>query len=207
MDTGEEQEIQAPAAAASGGGKGKLIIIGVAAVVLLAGIGAGVFMMMGKGGGSSDDGHGGDATDQLAQNAEEGGGHGEAPKDDGHGKAKKEKSGGHGGGHGGGGEEEVEVDLTVALDSVVVNLRDSRKGFVKVGFWAEAANAEAKAKIESSQFQIKDALIMMLSGKTRADLQSEEGQLLLKKQVKKKLDELIGPGNVLQIGFAEMIFT
>ncbi len=205
MDTGEEQEIQAPAAAASGGGKGKLIIMLVAAVVVLVGVGAGAFMFMGKGG-SSDGGHGGDATDQLAQNAEHGGGHGEAPKDDGHGGGHGEakKDDGHGGGHGGG-EEEGEVELTIPLDSVNVNLRGS-KGGVRLGFWVQVANAEAKTKVESSRFQIKDAMIMMLSGKTRADLQSEEGQLLIKKQARKKFEELVGPGSIQDVGFAELIF-
>lgn len=96
--------------------------------------------------------------------------------------------------------------LEFPLDAVLVNLRDSKTGGLNVQFWVHAKDANARAAIEKAHFQIHGALIELISGKNSTDLQAEEGKDLLKREVKKKLDELLGPGLVEDLGYVQFTF-
>lgn len=207
----EQQETteagQAPAAPRKGS-KLKLILIVLIAVLLGGGGGgAAVYFLFGSGGASAGAEAHGEADAHGEEEADShGGGHGEEKADShggGHGApAKKEESGGHGGGHGGGEEEAGPVRLDLTLTPVETDLRDSSLKYkVSAITWVEAVDADARAYLETRQHRLVDSAISLLRTKTREELQTVEGRLLLRRQMKDMFEQEVGPGYINAVGF------
>lgn len=199
---------QAPPPAPAKGSKLKLILIVLVALILGGGGGgAAVYFLFGSGGGASAESHGEADAHGEEEADSHGGGHGEEKEDShggGHGApAKKEESGGHGGGHGGGGEEEAEpLRLDLTLTPVETDLRDSSLKYkVSAITWVEAVDADARAYLETRQHRLVDSAISLLRTKTREELQTVEGRLLLRRQMKDVFEQEVGPGYINAVGF------
>ena len=191
----------------AGGGKSKLVLIIAIVVAVLVVGGGGFFAARMMGGGTHGEVVSDDTADVLGDHAEAGAHDPAAEKAKADKHAKKEKSGGgHGGGHGGGGDEEEEVSLDIELAPITANLFDAKRGGVKVTFWLRAADAESLADIEDGKFAIRDALITMLTERTREDFRSQEGLELVKAQVLKQVERVVGTGKVTAVGLSEKVF-
>ncbi len=153
----------AEGAAPAGGGKKKLIII-IAAVVLLLlllGGGAAFYFMQQK------------AAAQAAALAEEDGGDG-ADEHAAAGHAKVEKP-----------ERPEHAPTFVPLDPFVVNLADKEVDrFAQVGLSLQVEEATVADEIKSYMPAIRNAILLILSHKTSADLLSPDGKEALAKEIR-----------------------
>jgi flagellar protein FliL len=153
----------ADGAAPAGGGKKKLIIIiaAVVVVLLLLGGGAAFYFMQQK------------AAAQAAALAEEDGGDAadeHAP--DAHAKAEKP-------------ERPEHAPTFVPLDPFVVNLADKEVDrFAQVGLSLQVEEAPVADEIKSYMPAIRNAILLILSHKTSADLLSPEGKETLAKEIR-----------------------
>ncbi len=216
--------------------KKMLIIIGLA-VVLLGGGGAGAFWYMQKQKSKAaltEEAPDPTKGDVIAKEAGESGkkeekkgeaakkeekkseGHGaakEEKKSEGHGAAKEEKkSGGHGEAKEGEEvvtEEEAGPPPDMQLESITVNLKGSKAGFVRIGFFIvfNEDKIDGPKRAEAAKLRIRDSILTLVSTRTREELESEEGMMLLKREVTKKLNEVIGTGYVKEVGLSDKMFS
>lgn len=100
-----------------------------------------------------------------------------------------------------------EVNLIVAIDTIVVNLSASNgRRYLKVKINLEAKDEDVRKKIESKPVQIKDRLISILSSKTLEDIDGLEGQENLRNEIKNALDVILKiEGGILQVYFTEFV--
>lgn len=100
-----------------------------------------------------------------------------------------------------------EVNLIVAIDTIIVNLSASNgRRYLKVKINLEAKDGDVKKKIESKPVQIKDRLISILSSKTLEEIDGLEGQENLRNEIKNALDVILKTeGGVLQVYFTEFV--
>ncbi len=91
------------------------------------------------------------------------------------------------------------------LPPFVVNLSDpTGKRYLKLGMEVEV-NQDVSALIKSQSPKIRDAVIVLLAGKTFADISSAEGKILLKAEVASRLNQILGGSYVVRIYFTEFV--
>jgi flagellar protein FliL len=193
----EKEQLEEPKEEKKKGGLLKWIIIGVLLLGILGGggfFGYKYFFM------------------KKADTAQEEGGaaadaHGKDEKKDAHGGAKDEKKDAHGGdakkdGHGGEGAKST----IVTLPPFVVNLADPMgRRYLKLTMDVELKDAGAVADFNGALPKVRDAVILLLSSKTFADLASMESKLQLKSDLADRLNQAVGEGKVLRVYFSELV--
>ncbi len=91
------------------------------------------------------------------------------------------------------------------LPPFVVNLSDpTGKRYLKLGMEVEV-NQDVSALIKSQSPKIRDAVIVLLAGKTFADISSAEGKILLKAEVASRLNQILGGSYVVRVYFTEFV--
>ena len=135
----------------------------------------------------------------------------------GHGGAGGAASGGsgHGGaaaaGAGGAGDGRIErqSDLprssgqVLPLPPITVNISDpSGRRYLKLGMDVEV-NADVSAALQANSPKIRDAIIMLLAGKTFSDISSPDGKVLLKAEVAARLNQILGAQRVIRVYFTD----
>ncbi len=95
------------------------------------------------------------------------------------------------------------------LDEIPVNLKGTKAGFVRIGFFIvfNEDKIDGPKRAEAAKLRIRDVLFTLVSTRTREELESEEGMLLLKREVTKKLNEVIGAGYVKEVGLTDKMFS
>ncbi len=169
----------APAAAAAPaegeapkGGKKKLIIIIAAVAVLLAGGGGAAFFMMKKKA----------AEAEAAAAAEEDGGDAESAK-----PAKSAKKAEHKK------EEHGAPPAFVPLDPFIVNLADKEsERFAQVGVTLQVDDPHLAEEMKAYMPAIRNAVLLILSHKSSADLLSTEGKLKLAEEIRREAARAMG---------------
>jgi flagellar FliL protein len=107
------------------------------------------------------------------------GGKGSAGGEAAGGEKKAAEGGKDGAGAAGGGKE----DLTCVFDKFTTNLSDDLNSFVQMKLEMEATTAEAKSTIEANIAPLRDATLMVLSTKSKSDLQTLAGKERLKREL------------------------
>jgi flagellar basal body-associated protein FliL len=174
--------------------KNKLVLIIVAAL-LLGGGGAYYFLVMGKpqeasakkkehGAGN----HGG--KDAHAEDEEHGDGEAHASEEDGHDDEEEEEEeedhdGGHGGGYGG--------SKGPVMEPFVVNLADlGSRRYLRLNLKLQLKKpGENEPLLESRMPQVRDAVLMFLSGKTADQLVSTEGKAMLREELIAQINKVL----------------
>lgn len=91
------------------------------------------------------------------------------------------------------------------LPEFVVNLSDpSGKRYLKLGMEVEV-NADVSREIAAQSAKIRDAVIMLLAGKSFADVSSPEGKVLLKAEVAARLNQILGAQRVVRVYFTDFV--
>ncbi len=91
------------------------------------------------------------------------------------------------------------------LPQFVVNLSDpTGKRYLKLGMEVEV-NQDVSASIKGQSAKIRDAVIVLLAGKTFADISSAEGKVLLKAEVAARLNQILGGAYVVRVYFTEFV--
>ena len=103
-------------------------------------------------------------------------------------------------------EGEPKDTQLVSLQSFVVNLADPLgRRYLKLTLDVEVRDAKASEELTKEEPKVRDAVILLLSSKTFADLQSYESKLELKNEIVERLGQIIGESKVLRVYFTEMV--
>ncbi len=95
--------------------------------------------------------------------------------------------------------------VVLPLPEFVVNLSDpSGKRYLKLGMEVEV-NADVSKELKAQSAKIRDAVIMLLAGKSFADVSSPEGKVLLKAEVGARLNQILGAQRVVRVYFTNFV--
>ncbi len=175
----------------------KKIIIIAGVVLLLGGLVAGAFLFGKKSGGGAEAPKAEASTaEEIASDAnKEGsteGAHGAAPAGEG-GEGKAE--GAHGAAPAGDGKtagKPSKRELIFSMPKVTVNLQDpSGRLFVQASINLEAGSAEDRTALEDNEVPLRDATIMLLSSKTREEIDSPAAKERLKRELLARFEGLL----------------
>ncbi|NCB23374.1 MAG: flagellar basal body-associated FliL family protein [Deltaproteobacteria bacterium] len=117
------------------------------------------------------------------------------------------------GGSGGAGDARIErqSDLprssgqVLPLPPITVNISDpSGRRYLKLGMEVEV-NADVSAALQANSPRIRDAIIMLLAGKTFSDISSPDGKVLLKAEVAARLNQILGAQRVIRVYFTDFV--
>ena len=94
----------------------------------------------------------------------------------------------------------------VTLPTFLVNLADPLgRRYLKLTMDVEVANEKTAEKLDKNMPKVRDAIILLLSSKTYADLSSMENKQLLKMEIVNQLNLILETSNILQVYFTEMV--
>lgn len=94
----------------------------------------------------------------------------------------------------------------VTLETFIVNLADPLgRRFLRMTLDVEVVNRDAVAAVQGSTSRIRDAIILLLAGKSFADLASMEGKITLKNEIVERLNQIVGGGRVSNVYFTEFV--
>lgn len=99
------------------------------------------------------------------------------------------------------------VPRPVPLPDLTVNLADpGGMRYLKIGMDVELTVPEAAQELTSQNARVRDAIILLLSSKTVAELSTAEGKVLLKNEVAARLNQILGAPRVVRIFFTNFVF-
>ena len=94
----------------------------------------------------------------------------------------------------------------VNIPTVTVNLADTNPiRYLKVGMDVEVNTASAITALNSQLAKIRDAVIIILSGKTYNELATTAGKLKIKNEIATRLNQILGAPRVIQIYFTDFV--
>ncbi len=94
----------------------------------------------------------------------------------------------------------------VTLPTFLVNLADPLgRRYLKMTLDVECVSPEAAEELNKNMPKVRDAIILLLSSKTYADLATLENKTLLKMEIVKKLNLVLGKPDIAQVYFTEMV--
>ena len=100
------------------------------------------------------------------------------------------------------------VSIICPLKSFVVNLLDHKgvgKRYLKVTIQLEVEKEEHKLLIENHIPQLRDTILLLLSGQTLKEINTMEGKLELKQALLSRMKQILGDGIVRRIYFTEFV--
>ncbi len=94
----------------------------------------------------------------------------------------------------------------VSMPTMLVNLADPLgKRYLKVTMDLEVAGRNAPDTIRDNKSRLKDALILLFSSKSYAELSSMEQKMALKDEIISRLNQILGSSVVLDVYFTEFV--
>lgn len=91
------------------------------------------------------------------------------------------------------------------LPPITVNLSDpAGRRYLKLGMEVEV-NTDVSAALTANNARIRDAIIMLLAGKTYADISTPDGKVLLKAEVAARLNQILGGQRVIRVYFTDFV--
>ena len=94
----------------------------------------------------------------------------------------------------------------VTLPTILVNLADPLgKRYLKMTAKLEVQGANSKNMVQDKMPQIKDSMIMLLSSKSYRDLSSMEKKIRLKKQIVKRINQILQKSVVIALYFTQFV--
>jgi flagellar FliL protein len=95
--------------------------------------------------------------------------------------------------------------LVFPLPPVTVNLSDAGgRRMLKLGMEVEV-NSDVSKDIKAQAPRIRDAVIMLLAGKTFNDISTPDGKVLLKAEVAARLNQIFGAQRVIRVYFTDFV--
>ncbi len=105
-------------------------------------------------------------------------------------------------------EEKVEKETVVPLETFIINLAGSKgRRVAKVNIELSVQNDTVKSEIDQRKAQIRDIIIIMLSGRSYEQVSSREGKEKLKDDLKDRVNEFLSKGKIKDIYFTEFIYN
>lgn len=95
--------------------------------------------------------------------------------------------------------------MVLGLPPVTVNLADPNgRRYLKLGMEVEV-NADVANELKSQNARIRDAIIMLLAGKTYGDIASPDGKVLLKAEIAARLNQILGAQRVVRVYLTDFV--
>ena len=95
--------------------------------------------------------------------------------------------------------------IVVPLPPITVNLYDAGgRRYLKLGMEVEV-NKDVSKALKDNEARIRDAVIMLLAGKTYAEVASPDGKVMLKAEVANRLNQILGGQRVIRIYFTDFV--
>lgn len=94
----------------------------------------------------------------------------------------------------------------VTLPTFLVNLADPLgRRYLKLTMDVEVEGEKTVEKLNENMAKVRDAVILLLSSKTYADLSTLENKQLLKMEIVNQLNLILETSNILRVYFTEMV--
>ena len=95
--------------------------------------------------------------------------------------------------------------LVLPLPPVTVNLSDpGGRRYLKLGMEVEV-NADVAAELKAHSARIRDAVIMLLAGKSYGDISTPDGKVLLKAEIAARLNQILGAQRVVRVYLTDFV--
>ncbi len=102
--------------------------------------------------------------------------------------------------------QKIESGANFILDPFIMNLANhGDAGAVKVSIALELANTALVEKAKTRTAQLRDAVIMLLSTRSKEDLASPEGKMQLKDEILLQANQILKEGSVKNIYFSDFV--
>lgn len=108
-------------------------------------------------------------------------------------------------------KEKLEQDFIgklIPLETFLVNLAGSHgRKLAKVNMELEVGNNEVQEEIEKLKPKIRDIIIIVISGKTYAQISTKEGKDQLRNEIRDQVNLFLTKGQIKRVYFTEFIFN
>ncbi|MBG3876812.1 flagellar basal body-associated FliL family protein [Desulfovibrio oxamicus] len=105
-----------------------------------------------------------------------------------------------------GGEAPARNAKVAKLPTFLVNLADpTGRRYLKLTMEVEVGSDATVKELEGQSAKVRDAVILLLSSKSYADLAPIESKLQLKNEVAERLNQILGGPKVLRVYITEMV--
>lgn len=105
-------------------------------------------------------------------------------------------------------KEEIGKQPVVPLESFIVNLAGSKgRRIIRVDMELEVTDPKVVAEIEQRKAQIRDIIIIMLSGRTYDQIVPKEGKKELREDIKGTLNAFLTKGKVTNVYFTNLLYN
>ncbi|MCF6463330.1 flagellar basal body-associated FliL family protein [Clostridium sp. Cult1] len=94
--------------------------------------------------------------------------------------------------------------FNLTLEDMYCNIKDSKK-IMKVKITIETGNKKTLETLTEKQFLIRDDVNKIIRNKTEDEIQGEEGQIALQKEIKESLVNLFHDNTITNIYFNDLI--
>lgn len=95
--------------------------------------------------------------------------------------------------------------LVLPLPPVTVNLSDpGGRRYLKLGMEVEV-NADVTAELKANSARVRDAIIMLLAGKSYGDISTPDGKVLLKAEIAARLNQILGAQRVVRVYLTDFV--
>lgn len=99
--------------------------------------------------------------------------------------------------------EEIVKNLSVETDEITTNLKDDK--FIRIKFTMQVSDKDAKAELVNRQFQVKNAILYLLSNMSEKDLSGQDGMEKLESTLQSKINALMKSGKIVHVYTTEKI--
>lgn len=105
-------------------------------------------------------------------------------------------------------EEKAFIGKVVPLETFIVNLAGSKgRRIAKVNMELEIQGDKVQEEIDKRKAQIRDIIIILLSGKTYDEVATREGKEALRNEIKDTVNAFLTKGKILNVYFTEFIYN
>ncbi len=105
-------------------------------------------------------------------------------------------------------EEKNIVGKVIPLETFIVNLAGSKgRRIAKVNMEIELNGAPVVEEIEKRKAQIRDIIIIILSGKTYDEVAAKDGKETLREEIKDTVNAFLTKGKINSVYFTEFIYN
>lgn len=95
--------------------------------------------------------------------------------------------------------------MVLPLPPITVNLADPNgRRYLKLGLEVEV-NADVAAQLKANNSRIRDAIIMLLAGKSYGDVATPDGKVLLKAEIAARLNQILGAQRIVRVYFTDFV--
>lgn len=97
-------------------------------------------------------------------------------------------------------------EVICELDPFIVNLMDEGgRRYLRIKMNLVLSSKKAEEEVKKKTPEIRDAILLTLSGKRFSDIATLEGKMRLRDEIKESVDKLLISGKVLHIYFTEFV--